>query len=282
MNRSERTGKYKRIDSSQFDIYSRRKSELQVLMFFIGPTMSLDPQLSLDPIASTNRAHALSALSCLHSLHAFGHPDGCCSTLPLDDCCYRAQSRIANIPVPTPKQTPVNSPGASVYSLAPVGTRLFVNVKIRWHPLAPVYSLAPVGTRWHTGLQGPLAAVDTYMCICVRVYFIYYSHSTPPHPNPAHPTPHLTSPTNLKSRIAGYQPSSARPLPPPSPTHIYPDSQISKILLESHDPSPPIDGDRSKQSNSFVFSLCAITIEKHSSRQYTFRLEHRADHPSRV
>jgi hypothetical protein len=196
--------------------------------------------------------------------------------------CGFAKHYSSIIPAPTPKQNPVNSPGASVYSLAPVGTRLFVNVKIRWHPLAPVYSLAPVGTRWHTGLQGPLAAVDTYMCICVCVYFIYYTHSTPPHPIPAHPTPHLTSPTNLKSRIAGYQPSSARPLPPPSPTHLYPDSQIPKILLESHDPPPPIDGDHSKQSNSFVFSLCAITIEKHSSRQYTFRLEHRADHPSRV
>ena len=271
MNRPERTGEYKRIDFSQFDIYSRRKSELQVLMFFIlGNLIQMHPQLSLVPIAPTNRAHALSALSCLHSLHAFGHPDGCCSTLLLDDCCYRAQSR----------QNPVNRPGASVYSSAPVDICLFVNVKISWHPLAPVYSLAPVGTRWHTGLQGPLAAVDTYMCICVRVYFIYYSHSTPPHPKPAHPTPHLTSLTNLKSRIAGYQPSSARPLRPPSPTHLYPDSQISKIPLESHDPSPPIDGDRSKQSNSFVFSLCAITIEKHSSRHV--RLEHRADHPSRV
>jgi len=96
MNRPERTGEYKRIDFSQFDIYSRRKSELQVLMFFIlGNLIQMHPQLSLVPIAPTNRAHALSALSCLHSLHAFGHPDGCCSTLPLDDCCYRAQSRSA-------------------------------------------------------------------------------------------------------------------------------------------------------------------------------------------
>jgi len=170
MNRSERTGEYKRIDFSQFDIYSRRKSELQVLMFFIGPTMSLDPQLSLDPIASTNRAHALSALSCLHSLHAFGHPDGCCSTLLLDDCCYRAQSR----------QNPVNRPGASVYSLAPVGIRLFVNVKIRWHPLAPVYSLAPVGTRWHTGLQGPFCVIcdfsrnHGYPVVLSRDHFVSY------------------------------------------------------------------------------------------------------------
>ena len=35
MNRPERTGEYKRIDFFQFDIYSRRKSELQVLMLFI-------------------------------------------------------------------------------------------------------------------------------------------------------------------------------------------------------------------------------------------------------
>ena len=40
-------------------------------------------------------AQAFSVLFFLHSLHAFGYPDGCCYTLPLDDCCYRARSRSA-------------------------------------------------------------------------------------------------------------------------------------------------------------------------------------------